>query len=93
MFEEERVYYEYDGDKVKVSDNEWKITRQLKNLTSNVIHPIFGFDKEREFAFSQELAKKGLSKKQQKQILICRTTATSCSWLKSSHSGIIRIYS
>ena len=68
LFEEERVYYEYDGDKVKVPNDEWKITRQLKNLTSNVIHPIFGFDKEREFAFSQELVKKGLNEEQQKQI-------------------------
>ena len=68
LFQDERKYYEYDGDEVTVPDDEWKITRQLKELTKSVIHPIFGFDKEREYAFSQELVKKGLSETQQKQI-------------------------
>ena len=68
LFKDERKYYEYDGDEVTVPDDEWKITRQLKELTKNVVHPIFGFDKEREYAFSQELVEKGLSETQQKQI-------------------------
>lgn len=66
LFKNERKYYEYDGQEVIVPDDEWKITRQLKNLTTSVIHPIFGFDKEREYEFSQELVELGLDEQKQK---------------------------
>jgi len=68
LFKSQRVYYEYDGEKVTVPTDEWKITRQFKNLVSDVVHPIFGFDKEREYEFSQELVELGLDEKTQKDI-------------------------
>ena len=68
LFKNERKYYEYDGQEVIVPDNEWKITRQFKNLTSSVIHPIFGFDKEREYEFSKELVELGLDEQAQKNL-------------------------